>query len=83
MLSLLPHHAFGALLVEKLAELEADERRESEWVEESAVDQLRHAALQTVLAAEGGLLPRSGHAAYHTVADVPPEPDMRHLNILF
>lgn len=56
--------SFGALLSEKIAELEAAEGEGYLVVEETALDRLRLEAQQSVLASEGGPLPRQGHQAY-------------------
>jgi hypothetical protein len=74
--------SFGALLSEKLAELDAAETVTYLVLEETAVDRLRLEAQQSVLATEGGPLPRQGHSAYLSPPDAVTEPGQRHLNIL-
>ncbi|MEQ1692106.1 MAG: hypothetical protein ABMA00_12530 [Gemmatimonas sp.] len=69
---------FGALLREKLAELDADETAHA-VLEDDPVERLRLDARQAVLA-EQVPMPRGGHQAY--VTPLVEEPKKRHLNIL-
>ncbi len=75
--------SFGALLSEKLAELEAAEGESQYMAEETAVDRLRLDVQRSVLASEGGPLPRQGHAAYLTTPAISAEPGQGALNILY
>ncbi len=77
-----PVESFSALLSEKMAELEASEGLPFGYQEETAVDRLRHDAQQSVLAIEGGPLPKQGARAYWSSAVPLVEPGHRHLNIL-
>ena len=81
-MTLRPSDTFGALLSEKLAELDAADGMALELVQETAVDRLRLDAQRSVIAIEGGPLPRQGHRAYWTPAETSVEPGQRHLNIL-
>jgi hypothetical protein len=75
--------AFGVLLREKLAELDADEAA-TEALGDDPVERLRLDARQVVLADHHGPLPRGGHQAYAApAAPTAPEPGQRHLNILY
>ncbi len=75
--------SFGALLSEKLAELEAAEGESWYMAVETAVDRMRLDVQRVVLANEGGPLPRQGHAAYLTTPELSIEPGQRALNILY
>lgn len=75
--------SFGALLSEKLAELDAAEEHPYLLVEETMLDRLRLDTQQSVLAHEGGPLPRQGHAAYLTSSETPVEPGKRKLNLVY
>jgi len=77
-----PGDSFGALLSEKLAELEAAEGESHLFAEETALDRLRLDAQQSVLASEGGPLPRQGHQAYLVPMELPREEGRRHLSLL-
>ena len=77
----LPRESFGALLSEKLAELEAADGESRLVIEETALDRLRLEAQQAVLASEGGPLPRQGHQAY-LVPTSRIEQGRRHLSLL-
>ncbi len=77
----LPFESFGALLSEKLAELEAAEGESDRMLEETALDRLRLEAQQSVLASEGGPLPRQGHQAY-LVPTSRVDAGRRHLSLL-
>ena len=78
----LPTESFGALLSEKIAELEAAEGGTYLVVEEDALDRLRLEAQQSVLASEGGPLPRQGHQAYLLPVESRIEQGRRHLSLL-
>lgn len=72
---------FGAMLREKLAELDADEAREA-WLERDPLERFCLATQQAALAEQGGPAPRPGHHAYTTK---PPEdlaPGKRTLDIV-
>ena len=56
--------SFAAVLRDRLAELDADEASAGLLTAPDPLDDLRTAALRSVLAAEGRPLPRQGHAAY-------------------
>ena len=73
--------SFGALLSEKLAELEAADGESRRLTEETAFDRLRLEAQQSVLASEGGPLPRQGHQAY-LVPTSRIDQGRRHLSLL-
>lgn len=74
---------FGALLREKLAELDADETPHAVVVDDDPVERLRLDTRQAVLAEHLGPMPRNGHQAYIVPPALPPEePRQRHLNIL-
>jgi len=75
--------SFGALLSEKIAELDAAEETPYLLVEETMLDRLRLDTRHSVLALEGGPLPRQGHAAYVTSSDTPVEPGKRKLNLVY
>lgn len=75
-------HAFGALLSEKFAELEAEETSMSQLVGDMAFEELLHAAQQSVYASEAGPLPRCGHGAYLVRPESPLQPGARQLDIL-
>lgn len=68
--------SFAAVLRDRLAELDADEASAGLLAAPDPLDDLRTAALRSILASEGRPLPRQGHAAYvsqpHAVA--PPGP---------
>lgn len=74
--------SFGALLSEKLAELEAAEGEHDLTFQETALDRLRLEARQSVLAGEGGPLPRQGHQAYLVPAVSGIEQGRGHLSLL-
>lgn len=72
---------FGALLREKLEELDADEARQA-WLEHDPIERLRLATQQAVLADHGNSLPRAGHHAYIKTPQSDLDPKTRHLDIL-
>ncbi len=74
--------SFGALLSEKFAELEAAEGESRLGTAETALDRLRLEAQQSVLASEGGPLPRQGHQAYLVPMELRGEQGRRHLSLL-
>ncbi len=74
--------SFGALLSEKLAELEAAEGEPYLVFEETPLDRLRLGAQQSLQATEGGQMQRQGHQAYLTPPESPVEPGRRQLNLL-
>lgn len=75
--------AFGVLLREKLAELDADDAATAA-LEDDPVERLRLDARQVVLMDHPGPLPRGGHLAYvEPAAPRAVEPGQRHLNILY
>ena len=71
---------FGAVLREKLAELDADEAREA-WLAHDPIERFRiatqHAALD-----HGSFAPMQGHHAYTKPPDAGIEPSTRTLDIL-
>lgn len=73
---------FGAMLREKLAELDADEAREA-WLERDPLERFRLATQQAALADQGGpAAPRPGHHAYTTKPPEELEPLARTLDIV-
>ncbi len=76
--------AFDALLRDKMAELEQEAAEEAgePVVEDDRVARLGLQAQQTILAVDGGPLPRAGHQAYVTPPVPPVEPGNQHLNLL-
>lgn len=72
---------FGALLREKLEELDADEARQA-WLEHDPIERFRLATQQAVLAECGSSLPRAGHHAYINQPQDDAEPKTRQLDIL-
>lgn len=73
--------AFGVVLREKLAELDADEAREA-WLANDPIERFRLATQAAVLSEQGGMLPRAGHHAYSSKPEVESAPAARQLDIL-
>lgn len=73
--------AFGMVLREKLAELDADEAREA-WLANDPLERFRLATHAVLLSETGGMLPRAGHHAYSSKPEVESEPAIRQLDIL-
>ncbi len=72
---------FGALLREKLEELDADEARQA-WLEHDPIERFRLATQQALVAEYGNSMPRAGHHAYINPTPGDAEPKTRQLDIL-
>jgi len=76
-----PVAPFGALLREKLEELDADEARQA-WLAHDPIERFRLATQQVLLADHGNVMPRAGHHAYINPPQDDAEPKTRQLDIL-
>lgn len=72
---------FGAVLREKLAELDADEAREA-WLAHDPIERFRIATQHAALADHGNFAPMQGHHAYTKPPDEGLVPSPRTLDIL-